>query len=109
MLTGIDYQRGYVDGLRTYAWWKDGVQHVGTCGTTLEVAIERFLVEAGPPPGLHEPDLLEALQIAYRTIRILHGQPAWDIYRMNAPEMQTINTAITNATGEPVEAGEEQA
>lgn len=33
---------GYIDGykaaLRTYAWWKEGVQYVGSCGTTLEQA-----------------------------------------------------------------------
>ena len=32
--------KGYIEGLRAYAWWKDGVQYVGTCGTTLKEAIE---------------------------------------------------------------------
>ena len=36
---------GFVCGLREYAWWKDGVQHVGPCGTTLAEAIERALRE----------------------------------------------------------------
>lgn len=27
------------EGIRRYAWWKDGVQYVGTCGTTLEAAL----------------------------------------------------------------------
>ena len=31
---------GHIDGLKAYAWWKDGVQYVGTCGTTLAQAIE---------------------------------------------------------------------
>ena len=35
------YLKGVEDGLRAYAWWKDGVQYVGTCGTTLDEAIER--------------------------------------------------------------------
>ena len=26
---------GLASGFKTYAWWKDGVQYVGTCGTTL--------------------------------------------------------------------------
>jgi len=62
------YDRGYVDGLTTYAWWKDGVEQVGTTGTTLKKAkaerketynylppkeeedVEVFRVEnAGPP------------------------------------------------------------
>ncbi len=37
--------KGYIEGLRAYAWWKDGTQFVGTCGTTLEEAIERAKVE----------------------------------------------------------------
>lgn len=30
---------GYLAGLAAYAWWKDGVEYVGTCGTTLKHAI----------------------------------------------------------------------
>lgn len=32
------YARGYLDGLAAYAWWKDGVQYVGTTGRTLRAA-----------------------------------------------------------------------
>lgn len=32
---------GYLQALRDYAWWKDGVQYVGSCGTTLSEAIGR--------------------------------------------------------------------
>jgi hypothetical protein len=39
--------KGFVSGLTEYAWWKDGEQHVGTCGTTLKVAIERANKEYG--------------------------------------------------------------
>ena len=38
-----DYDRGVINGLKAYAWWKDGVQYVGTCGTTLEKAIQDFM------------------------------------------------------------------
>ena len=46
-----EYQRGYVDGLTAFAWWKSGEQFVGTSalgrrnwsGTTLNEAIEKFL------------------------------------------------------------------
>jgi hypothetical protein len=38
-----DYEHGYVDGMRAYAWWKDGEQYVGTCGATLAAAIDLFL------------------------------------------------------------------
>lgn len=33
--------QGYIAGLGAYAWWKDGVQYVGSCGTTLAEAVER--------------------------------------------------------------------
>ena len=42
---------GFVAGLKEYAWWKDGTQYVGSCGTTLQQAIERamrdYAVKAG--------------------------------------------------------------
>lgn len=38
-----DYEQGYIDGLTAFAWWKDGVQYVGTTGMTLEQAIRDFL------------------------------------------------------------------
>ena len=33
------YDKGFVDGLKTFAHWKDGEQYVGTTGTTLKKAI----------------------------------------------------------------------
>ena len=36
----------YLAGLKEYAWWKDGTEHVGTCGTTLKVAKQRALEAA---------------------------------------------------------------
>ncbi len=34
------YRKGYNDGLTAFAWWKDGVQYVGTCGRTLKQALK---------------------------------------------------------------------
>lgn len=34
------YRKGLREGLTRFAWWKDGVQYVGTCGTTLKQALE---------------------------------------------------------------------
>ena len=34
------YKEGYKKGLTAYAWWKDGVQYVGTCGKTLKEALK---------------------------------------------------------------------
>ncbi len=34
------FQSGFEQGLRAFAWWKDGVQYVGTCGATLEQALK---------------------------------------------------------------------
>lgn len=46
--------QGHVHGLQEYAWWKDGVQYVGTCGTTLKDAIadakEKYAVEKEAKP-----------------------------------------------------------
>lgn len=39
------YLHGYIDGLRAFAWWKDGTQYVGTCGTTLNDAIAKAEAE----------------------------------------------------------------
>lgn len=47
------------------------------------------------------PDLLDALHVAYKTIRALHGTIApglWDNY-CSTPQMQTIIAAIKKAEG----------
>lgn len=41
------YDRGFVDGMWQYAWWKDGVAYVGSTGTTYAQAVDRFLRERG--------------------------------------------------------------
>jgi hypothetical protein len=33
-------REGIIEGLTRFAWWKDGCQYVGTCGTTLAQAID---------------------------------------------------------------------
>lgn len=35
------YRRGFIDGMRCFAHWKDGVQYVGTTGIRLDDAIEK--------------------------------------------------------------------
>nr|WP_277611323.1 YqaJ viral recombinase family protein [Microbulbifer celer] len=40
-----EYQRGYIDGLKAFAHWKDGTQYVGTSGKTLKQAIQEFIEE----------------------------------------------------------------
>ena len=39
------FHAGMIEGVRLYAWWKDGVQYVGSCGTTLTEAVERIKKE----------------------------------------------------------------
>lgn len=41
---------GVREGVRRYAWWKDGVQQVGTCGTTLEKALQAIDTEEKDAP-----------------------------------------------------------
>jgi len=36
------YREAYKHGLTAYAWWKDGVQYVGSCGTTLKDAMKEI-------------------------------------------------------------------
>jgi len=42
------YKEGVKQGLSLYAWWKDGVEYVGTTGTTKIRAME--LVDNGLAP-----------------------------------------------------------
>ena len=39
------YYDGVRDGLRRHAWWTEKTQMVGTCGTTLQEALERTEAE----------------------------------------------------------------
>jgi hypothetical protein len=34
-----EFIEGVIEGMRAFAWWKDGVEYVGTTGTTLKEAI----------------------------------------------------------------------
>ena len=43
-----NYYDGIIEGLTRYAWWKDGVQYVGTCGSTLRQAIADVEAERQP-------------------------------------------------------------
>ncbi len=36
------YKRGLIEGVTRFAWWKDGTQYVGSCGTTLKDAIAQI-------------------------------------------------------------------
>ena len=36
----ISFVNGIIAGLTAFAWWKDGVQEVGTTGKTLKTAIK---------------------------------------------------------------------
>ena len=39
------YYNGIREGIEQYAHWKDGVQYVGSCGTTLKDALARIDLE----------------------------------------------------------------
>jgi len=40
------YYEGKIDGVRLFAWWKDGEQYVGTCGNTLKEAQRELALQA---------------------------------------------------------------
>ena len=43
------YWAGVEAGLRRFAWWKDGTEYVGSCGTTLKQAIVKLDEDSGKP------------------------------------------------------------
>lgn len=40
LLLNKAYYNGIREGIEQYAHWRDGVQYVGTCGTTLKKALK---------------------------------------------------------------------
>lgn len=85
----LSYDAGYRDGLAAFAHWKDGVQRVGTGGTTLEHAQQNIEslwsyklrgfteLDAGlPNPDLCPPGIVESL-LLYQN----HGIPTGDFLR----------------------------
>jgi len=38
----LTHKKSKKEGITLFAWWKDGVQYVGTCGTTLEKALKEI-------------------------------------------------------------------
>lgn len=38
----MSYFDGMREGVRRWAWWKDGQQYVGSCGTTLTAALAQI-------------------------------------------------------------------
>jgi hypothetical protein len=62
-----DYRKGFEDGIRCYAWWKDGVEYVGTTGKTLACALADFeTVHNFNPPAATENSSLAAIGAAWR-------------------------------------------
>lgn len=45
------YHKGMEDGMRRFAWWRDGTQYVGTCGMTLRQAVRQLDAEFGRACG----------------------------------------------------------
>lgn len=44
--------RTFLAGMRRFAWWKDGTEMVGTCGTTFDKACQEVMTEAGLKRGV---------------------------------------------------------
>ena len=38
----VYYRQGFIDALRAFAYWKDGEEYVGSCGTTLKEALKNI-------------------------------------------------------------------
>ena len=50
------YIKGLKDGIKKYAWWKDGTQYVGTCGTRLSDALKDVDVRMAESPNAEVTD-----------------------------------------------------
>ncbi len=48
-LFSMGYREGLIDGVRRYAWWKDGVQYVGTSDRTFKEAVAQIEKECEDP------------------------------------------------------------
>lgn len=52
-LMSLSFRRGLIEGIKKYAWYKDGVQYVGTAGQTLKQALAEIDSEHGQKkPGI---------------------------------------------------------
>ena len=41
-LRALSWREGFIEALKQYAWWRDGVQYVGCGGETLQSAIDQI-------------------------------------------------------------------
>lgn len=48
MTTEEAYKKGFLDAMECWAWWKDGEQYLGVCGTKLKYATEDHALAANP-------------------------------------------------------------
>lgn len=69
------YWAGVENGLRRFAWWKDGTLYVGTCETTLREAIRDMDKEAGIV-CLH-PSLVATSNVSYCDRCGMKREPDW--------------------------------
>ena len=56
-----DYKKGFEDGVRCFAWWKDGVEYVGTTGKTLACALADIKALHGFQPPKVKPSSQRAI------------------------------------------------
>ncbi|KKN24705.1 hypothetical protein LCGC14_0892080 [marine sediment metagenome] len=74
------YRDGFKEGIRLFAWWKDGVQQVGTTGTTFKEAVAKdiptevdcdaYLTEAAKQEISARPKVEELLKSIRESDRI---------------------------------------
>ena len=49
----LAYKKGFLDGITAYAWWRDGVQQVGTTGMILNDATTTVEATWNYQPGFY--------------------------------------------------------
>lgn len=53
------YKAGVKEGIKRYAWWRDGAEYVGTSGRTLQMALQDVDAEPNPLALLLEVPITE--------------------------------------------------
>ena len=93
------YRDGFKEGIRLFAWWKDGVQQVGTTGTTFKEAVAKdiptevdcdaYLTEAAKKEISARPKVEELIT---RMLQFISEKDAF-IMPTNAEWKQMLNKA----------------
>ncbi|KKL91802.1 hypothetical protein LCGC14_1891030 [marine sediment metagenome] len=102
------YRDGFKEGMRLFAWWKDGVQQVGTTGTTFKEAVvkhiptevdcDAYLTEAAKQEIAARPKVEELIKLVSHVAYAIADPPGSGTTRNKLlAEMLRINREVEAA------------